>query len=204
MSYIPYQPTEALKIADGVYKTKISGLNYLTFPMFGDDRGVFTSFHKIPKLNPILGTDFVVKQLNYAYSIPNVIRGMHGEAWNKLITVLSGKALCVLADIRPNSPTFLKTEYFEFEFDPKAKTLSGLYITQGIANSICVLKGPVGYLYAVDQLYEDRDVKGDQAISVFDPDLAIDWPLSKDQAVISERDTKAITVRELFPEKFQA
>lgn len=204
MSYTTYQPSETLKISDGVYKTSIEGLFYLTFPMFGDNRGVFSSFHKIPKLNPVLGTNFEVKQLNYAYSKPNVIRGMHGEAWNKLITVLSGKALCVLADIRPESATFLKKEYFEFEFDPTAKQSAGLYITQGIANSICVLNGPVGYLYAVDQLYEDRDVKGDQAISVFDPDLAIEWPISKEQAVISQRDTEAITIRELFPDKFQA
>jgi len=204
MSYSPYQPNDTQKISDGVYKTSIDGLFYLTFPMFGDNRGIFSSFHKIPKLNPILGTSFEVKQLNYAYSKPNVIRGMHAEAWNKLITVLSGKALCVLADIRPESPTFLKKEYFEFEFDPTASQSAGLYITQGIANSICVLEGPVGYLYAVDKLYEDRDVKGDQAISVFDPDLDIQWPIPKDLAVISERDTQAITVRELFPDKFEA
>lgn len=203
MSVKLYQPTPELQISERVYKTNIDGLFYLTYPIFGDNRGAFSSFYKVPKLNQALGANFVAKQFNYAYSVDKVIRGMHAEAWNKLITVLAGKAFCVLADIRPESPTFLKKEYFEFQFDPKAGQSAGLYISQGIANSICVLEAPVGYLYAVDQLYEDRDVKGDRAISVFDPDLAIEWPIPKDQAIISERDTNSITLRELFPEKFQ-
>jgi len=202
MSYTSYQPTSELKIADQVYRTEIEGLFYLTFPIFPDERGSFSSFAKIPHLNTTLNLDFQIKQLNYAYSVDRVIRGLHAEAWNKLITVLAGKALCILADIRPNSPTFLKTEYFEFEFDPTSNHGASLFISEGIANSICVLKGPVGYLYGVDKLYEDRDPTGDKAISIYDPDLAIAWPIPKDQAIISQRDLDSVTLRELYPEKF--
>jgi dTDP-4-dehydrorhamnose 3,5-epimerase-like enzyme len=202
MSHTIYQPTEAMKLAENVYKTGIDGLFYLTYPRYIDDRGLFSDFYKIPKINQILGTDFTIKQLNYAYSVPKVIRGMHAEGWNKLITVLSGHAFCALADIRPESPTFLKTEYFEFAFDPASKQGAGLYITKGIGNSICAPTDPVGYLYAVDMLYEERDTSGDRAISIYDPDLAIEWPVPKDVAIISDRDKNSITVRELYPEKF--
>lgn len=202
MSHTLYQPTEDLKIADRVYSTPIEGLYYLTYARHTDNRGSFADFYKIPKINAALGTDFTIKQLNYAYSYPKVLRGMHAENWNKLITVLAGKAFCVLADIRPNSPTFGKTAYFEFEFTPESKEGAGLFITKGIANSICAPEQEVGYLYAVDMLYEDRDVSGDRAISVFDPDLKIEWPIAREEAIISDRDINSITLRELYPEKF--
>lgn len=202
MSYTPYQPTPEKRLTDQIYRTNIEGLYYLTYPLFADERGFFSSFYKIPGINEALGTDFTVKQLNYSYSQTNVIRGMHAEGWNKLITILQGKAVCVLADIRPNSPTFSQTEYFELGLDPTGKQGAGLFITKGIANSICATEGPVGYLYAVDMLYEDRDPTGDRAIAIYDPDLAIEWPVDKTQAIVSDRDRDSITLRELYPEKF--
>lgn len=201
-TYTAYQPTEDLKLADGLYKTKLAGLYYLTYPRFADERGLFSDFFKIPKLNPILGMEFAAKQVNFSYSYDKVIRGMHAEGWNKMITVLQGKALCVLADIRPDSATFGQVEYFEIGFDPQSKQGAGLIVSKGLANSICVLEGPVSYLYVVDALYEDRDKAGDQAISIFDPDLNIAWPYDRSEIVISERDTQAVTLRERFPDKF--
>jgi dTDP-4-dehydrorhamnose 3,5-epimerase-like enzyme len=56
----------------------------------------------------------------------------------------------------------------------------------------------------VDKLYKDRDPAGDQAISLFDPDLNIAWPTPKEEMVISERDRQAVTLREKFPQKFTA
>jgi dTDP-4-dehydrorhamnose 3,5-epimerase len=203
MSYTAYQPTEELKITDGLYRTKFDGLFYVTYPRFADNRGVFSDFFKIPKLNPLIGLNFTAKQVNFSYSYTGVIRGMHAEGWNKMVTILNGKALCVEADIRPESPTFGQTEYFEIGFDPESKQGAGLIVKKGIANSICALEGPVSYLYVVDSLYEDRDIAGDQAVSIYDPDLNISWPFTPEQTIISDRDKQAVTLREKFPQKFQ-
>ena len=76
------------------------------------------------------------------------------------------------------------------------------YIPQGIANSFLVLEGPMLYSYAIDRLYKDRDQSGDAAISLFDPDLRVDWPIDKEQMIVSERDINTVSLREKYPQKF--
>jgi len=58
------------------------------------------------------------------------------------------------------------------------------------------------YSYVVDRLYKDRNKNNDVAISLFDPDLGVDWPIDKDQMIISQRDIDVITIREKYPQKF--
>lgn len=202
MSLRYYQPNPNLQIDQRTFKTEIAGLFYIQNQVFLDKRGSFAEIGNTPLVETVTGQGFHIKQLNHSRSMANVVRGFHAEQWNKLVTVVSGKALCVLADIRPNSKTFLSTEYFLLGKEPG--TLTGnLYIPSGLGNSICVIQEPVNYIYAVDRLYDQRDPAGDQAVSLFDPDLDIDWPLEPESMIISERDKQGKTLRELFPEKFE-
>ncbi len=197
-----YLPTEENKLNKGVYKTKIKGLLYVERQIYRDNRGFFSEIVKIPELELIIGNEFVVKQVNHARSEQNVVRGIHAEGWNKFICVIAGVCFAVIVDVRPESETFGVKEYFLMGDGENA--LDGcLFLPSGVGNSICVIKGPVDYLYLVDRLYADRDQSGDMAISVFDPDINIEWPIAKEQMVISERDTKTITLREKYPEKFK-
>ena len=110
-------------------------------------------------------------------------------------------AFCALADVRPASPTFGAVETFMLGHGAGAHG-GALFIESGIANSFCVLEGPVDYVYGVDRLYRERDPKGDQAISLFDPDLNVAWPIPRAQMILSERDRQSKTLRELFPERW--
>ena len=196
-----YQPNSSLEIKSGVFKTKIEGLYYLSYTFSADERGFFAEVGHAYKIEAITGQPFKIVQVNHSRSNLNVVRGMHAEGWNKLTTVINGLAFSALADVRPESPTFGQVE--TFEFGPDNGGLKGsLYISQGIANSVCVLKAPVDYIYCVDKLYQDRDPQGDQAISLFDPDLNINWPLPRDKMIISQRDKDAVTLRQKFPQKF--
>lgn len=196
-----FQPQAGLEIKDGVYKTKIEGLYYLAYNLNSDERGFFAEVGHTHKIEAITGQPFKIAQINHSRSMANVVRGMHAEGWNKLTTVINGLAFSALADVRPESPTFGQVE--TFEFGPDNGGLKGsLYISMGIANSVCVLKAPVDYIYCVDKLYQDRDPKGDQAISLFDPDLNIPWPIAKDKMIISDRDKNAVYLRQKFPNKF--
>lgn len=197
-----YRPTEENKISDRIHKTSIPGLYFIDTPLASDERGFFREVAILPGLQQILPFDFQIKQINHARSEMNVIRGMHAEDWNKLVTVAHGTALCVLSDIRPDSETFLKSEYFLLGFSETAAPGS-LFITKGIANSVCAIDAPVEYLYFVDELYKERNTSKDTAISIFDPDLNIKWPIQKEKIIISERDKNSITLRDLLPEKFQ-
>ena len=196
-----YQPLPKLQLSDRLFQTKFAGLFYLNHAIFPDDRGQFAELAIFPDLEKVIGHPFNIKQLNLAHSKNNVIRGFHAEGWNKLVTLVRGTAFSALLDIRPDSATFGQVE--TFLLGDAADALHGcLYIPMGIANSVCVTQGPVDYLYGVDQIYRDRDQSGDQAISLFDPDLKIDWPIARKDMIISERDSQATTLRTKFPHKF--
>lgn len=196
-----FKPDETLKLAENVFSTKIEGLYYLGYNLAVDERGFFAEVGHVDKIEAIIGRPFKIAQINHSRSQASVVRGFHAEGWNKLISVINGFAFSALADVRPNSPTFGQVE--TFELGPDNGGLKGsLFITSGIANSVCVLEAPVDYIYCVDKLYRDRDVSGDQAISLFDQDLKVVWPISRDKMIISERDKNAVTLRQKYPAKF--
>lgn len=188
------------EISSNVYKTAIDGLFFVEKSFHEDERGFFSEIGRIPEIEGVTGQPFVIKQINHARSNENVVRGIHAEGWNKFIFVTQGKAFCALADLRPTSPTFKAIQTFVLGFGKGA--LSGsLYVPMGVGNSYAVLDGPMDYVYFVDRLYADRDVNGDAAISLFDPVLAIDWPIGKEAMILSERDKSCITLKERFDSK---
>jgi len=197
-----FKPTDELKVAEGVFETGIKGLWYLERNHFEDERGFFAEVGHTHKLEEVSGEEFKIAQVNHSRSEEKVVRGMHAENWKKLIFVTSGVSFSALADVRPESETFKKVVSFKLGFGEEALK-GGLFILPGVANSVCVVKGPVDYVYFVDRLYKDRDPKGDVAISLFDPELAIDWPLKKEEMIISDRDKQAVSLREKFPKEFE-
>lgn len=178
-----------------ITKTSIAGLFVVERPIFSDNRGFFREIFRLNDLEKEVGIEFKVVQANHSRSLPNVIRALHAENWNKLIYPLTGKAFSAVVDIRPNSSTFGKYETFEFD----GKKPRAIFVSKGLANSVCVMGDePVDYLYLVDAYYDGTDTR---AIAWNDPDLNIKWPIKN--PVISERDRKNPTLREMFPEKFR-
>lgn len=196
-----YQPTSDLQLSEHFYKTKIDGLFFFKSTKKNDERGFFSEIAKLPELEKVLGAEFKIKQVNHTRSQKNVVRGMHAEDWNKLVMVTSGLVFSAIADIRPDSDTFKTVEYFELGCDQQQEHGSGLFISKGLANSVCVLEEPLNYLYFVDKLYSERDPSGDQAISLFDEELAIDWPLPREQMILSKRDLEAVSLQELVGDR---
>lgn len=194
-------PKKELQVIEGVFETPIKGLWYVERKHFEDERGFFAEAGHTHKLEEVSGEEFKVKQINHSQSKLNVARGMHAEDWKKMIFVTTGVSFSALADVRPESETFGKAVSFKLGFGEGALK-GGLFILPGIANSVCVLKGPVEYIYLVDRLYKDRDPAGDVAVSMFDKDLAIEWPIKREEMIISDRDKEAVTLREKFPDKF--
>lgn len=196
-----YTPTPDQQVAEYLYKTDLPGLWFVEHKKFTDERGFYAELSRIPEIEELIGQSFTIKQMNLSYSQQYVTRGFHAENWNKLITCITGTCLAVLADIRPNSPTFKTTQ--QFLLGDGADCLNGsLFVSAGIANSLCVLEGSANYLYAVDQLYAERDTSGDVAISLFDKDLNVAWPIQTEKMILSERDQSAITLREKYSEAF--
>lgn len=178
-----------------VKTTSIPGLLVLKRPIFSDERGFFRElFHK-DDLEKMLGFKFNGIQMNHSHSLPQVLRGIHAEKWNKIIYPVYGDVFIAIVDIRPGSSTFGKVETFQVSDNNRM----GLFIPNGLANSLCVIgKGPVDYIYLVDEYWDGSDTR---AIAWDDPDLNINWPIKN--PILSERDKNNPRLRDLFPEKFK-
>jgi dTDP-4-dehydrorhamnose 3,5-epimerase len=201
MSTVQFEPNQAKAINEVFFETPFAGVFYMPLKVFNDERGFFTEMGRMPEVEEITGESFSVQQLNLSSSETNVARGFHAEGWNKLVTVTAGVALCAFADIRPDSDTFAQVLMMKLG-QGEGANFGSIYLPQGIANSFLVLEGPMLYSYAVDKLYKDRNTANDIAISLFDPDLEVDWPIDKEKMIISQRDVDTISLKEKFPQKF--
>ncbi len=174
--------------------TAISGLLVLERPTSDDERGFFREVFHLNELEEAIGHEFKPIQWNHSHSKPGVLRGIHAENWNKLIYPVRGELFAAVSDIRPDSPTFAKTEIFRFNDSNKY----ALFISKGLANSFCITGSlSADYLYLVDAYYDGTDTR---AIAWDDPDLNIKWPVKN--PVLSERDKNNPRMKDLFPEKF--
>jgi len=185
-----------MKKQDNIKKTSIEGLLKIERPTFPDERGFFREVFRFNEFQNFSGISFNPVQINHSLTHPGVIRGIHAEAWNKVIYPITGSVFLAFVDIRPDSATFGKFEIFEFDTE---KEHIAFYLPKGIANSVCVTgEKNVNYFYLVDAYYDGKDTK---AVAWDDPDLAIPWPVKK--PIISKRDGNNPRLRELFPDKFK-
>lgn len=174
-----------------ISNTSLPGLLKLKRPL--RDTSELGELVVMKELNAVLGRTYEVKQINHSHSRKGVIRGLHAEKWEKVVTVVKGRAFSAIVDIRPNSPTFGKYEVF----DLNDKSGLALYIPEGFANSICAISD-TDYMYMVSKTYDGSDTT---AVAWDDPDIAIGWPIVN--PIISDRDLNNPRLRDLYPEKFK-
>ncbi|OGM20516.1 hypothetical protein A2714_03955 [Candidatus Woesebacteria bacterium RIFCSPHIGHO2_01_FULL_38_9] len=185
-------------MSDTIKKTSIPGLLLIERPTYPDERGFFHEIFRLNELEEVIGRKFNPVQWSHSYSLPKVIRAIHTEEWQKIIYPVTGKVFAAFVDTRPDSKTFKKVETFIFDNSKKDSPHTAIYVAPGVGNSVCVLGDkPLHYMYIVDEYWDNSKAKG---IAWNDPDLAIEWPIK--DPIISERDRKNPTLRELYPEKF--
>ena len=89
----------------------------------------------------------------------------------KLVYPVNGEVFIAIADVRPKSKTFMKTETFIMDNSKKSSQHQALFLPKGIGNSICVAgRKSADYLYLVDEYWDNNKAKG---IAWNDPDLNI-------------------------------
>lgn len=184
-----FDPSSQSTASKTILNTPFKGVYYLPYQPHRDDRGYYTELYRLPELDQLLDQPFQVRQQNLSYSQEHVARGIHAENWQKLLTVLTGSVFCAFVDFRVKADTF--GQIFTATCGPDDLTGS-FFLPAGIGNSFCVTSGVAHYLYAVDQLYADRNITDDIAVNLFDPDLAIPWPIAQEKLIFSDRDKTAI------------
>jgi dTDP-4-dehydrorhamnose 3,5-epimerase len=159
-----------------------------------DDRGFFSEAYSKRDYAAIgIRNEFV--QDNHSLSRKKgVIRGLHFQippfAQAKLLRVLRGSILDVVVDIRMGSPTFGQ----HIATVLNADDWNQIFIAAGFAHGFCTLEPETEILYKVDNYYSRENERG---IRWNDPTLGIAWPISADEAELSDKDRKLPLLSEL-------
>ena len=167
-----------------VVETGFEGLFVLEPRVFADERGYFfESFNSQTFKNS--GLDFNWVQDNQSHSKYGVIRGLHFQkpphAQTKLIRVLRGEIVDVVVDVRHSSPTYGKS----FSVVLSSQNKLQLLVPKGFAHGFSVLSEEADVMYKCDALYNKETESG---ILFNDPQLRIDWQVSQDKMIVSEKD----------------
>ena len=153
-----------------VSPTSIGGLFVVDSPLLEDERGFFRESFRIDELSEAVGRPVTFRQNNHSRSSAGVLRGFHLEPWDKLIYVVRGLALCVVADPRPQSATFGRHETFLLGDAPGRHRR--LFVARGLANAFQVID-EADYVNEVSEVFDPRDRLG---FAWNDPLFGVEWP----------------------------
>lgn len=174
-----------------IIQTGIEGLLEIVPEVYHDTRGWFLEFYKEGPFHSH-NINYKFTQENVSYSKKGVVRGLHFQyqPWQqaKLVSVLQGKVLDVVVDLRKGSTTFGKS--YSCILDSERHNL--LMVPDGFAHGFAALEDSL-FLYKSSGVYNREAESG---ILWNDPDLKINWPF--DNPILSEKDRKLPTFNELL------
>ncbi len=173
--------------------TDLDGVVIVVPDIYSDERGYFYESFNTKSFAKLLGRDITFVQDNESLSHEGVIRGLHYQlpphAQSKLVRVVRGTILDIVADIRRGSPTYGK--YIAVELS--AENHYQLFIPRGFAHGFKVIEGEAVLQYKCDNHYAP-ECEG--SIRWDDPTLAIDWQIETSDAIVSARDRAAKLLEE--------
>lgn len=175
-----------------VIETSLPGVLLITPAMHRDNRGAFCETWNQKRFAEAgLPSEWV--QDNWSFSAKNVVRGIHYQVIQpqaKLVRVTSGTVLDVAVDLRRNSPHFGRHVVAELS----AETGQMLYIPIGFGHGFAALTDNVGLSYKVTDYYCPA---GERTLLWNDPEVAIEWRVRPDAAILSEKDREGRSLSEV-------
>ncbi len=168
-----------------IIETAISDVKVLVPQRRADERGFLSETWSRRALEAS-GLDLSFVQDNHTLSKRRgTVRGLHYQvepfAQDKLVRVISGAVLDVAVDLRRSSPHFGRHVAVEISADNWSQVL----VPRGFAHGFCTLAPATQVLYKVTSHYSPQH---DRGLLWSDPELGIDWPVSEEDAVVSDRD----------------
>jgi dTDP-4-dehydrorhamnose 3,5-epimerase len=167
-----------------VTATAIADVLLLEPKIFGDDRGFFFESFNARVFAQATGLNVTFVQDNHSKSARHVLRGLHyqtQQAQGKLVRVVSGEVFDVVADVRPESPTYGKWVGEILS----AQNQRQVWVPPGLAHGFLVLSESAEFLYKTTDYYAPEF---ERCIAWNDKKLNIDWPLSGATPSLSAKD----------------
>ncbi|NNN01426.1 MAG: dTDP-4-dehydrorhamnose 3,5-epimerase family protein [Acidimicrobiaceae bacterium] len=168
----------------------IFGLNLSEQTTGTDSRGVVREYFRRSSCQEdgLIVPEAGWAQINVTESNYGAIRGLHAEATDKLVGIISGEAYGVWIDGRPGSATF--GNVVTAQLRPGLK----VFVPSGVLNGFQSLADPSQYLYCFSAEWS-RDMEG-FSVNPLDEELGIRWPVSishENRDQISEKDATSPT-----------
>jgi len=166
----------------------------LRTPRYGDARGWFSETWSRSRFAAAgINCDFV--QDNHSRSeAKGVVRGLHFQrppyAQAKLVRCLRGAILDVVVDLRIGSPDFGRYHAVELTADSGDQ----LFVPPTFAHGFVTLRPGTEVAYKVSAPYSPDHEGG---LAWDDPDLAIPWPITSEEAILTDRDRAWPRLRDL-------
>lgn len=154
----------------------------------GDGRGYFCETFRLDEFRRMVGdVDFV--QENESLSRHGVLRGLHYQAGAaaqaKLVRVSEGTIVDVIVDLRRRSASFGRWMSVELSVENGRQ----LFVPRGFAHGFAVVSDVARFQYKVDNYYAPS---AERTIACFDPTLAITWPMTAAEAIVSAKDAAGV------------
>lgn len=175
-----------------VIQTAIEGLVIIEPKIFKDARGYFfESFSQREFDEKVRKINFV--QDNESMSGYGIMRGLHFQrppfTQSKLVRCVKGRVLDVAVDIRKESPTYGRHVAVELSEENHRQ----FFVPRGFAHGFAVLSKTAVFQYKCDNFYTPE---ADSGISLQDESLGIDWRIPISHAILSEKDTKHLCLKD--------
>lgn len=174
-----------------VKETPIQGLIEIFPDVYNDERGWFYEFYKDQTFKAA-GIEYLFVQENQSFSKKGVIRGLHFQtapyAQAKLASVIQGRVLDVVVDLRPSSITF--GQVYTCILDSERRNM--LMVPDGFAHGFSALEDTI-FFYKCSNVYNKSAESG---IIFNDPQLNINWQVRN--PIVSEKDLQLPTLEELL------
>src|SRR4030088_163030 len=170
-----------------IERLEIADVLLLTPTRHIDPRGFFSETFRADVFAAD-GLDAIFVQDNHVYSSQKgVLRGLHFQApphaQGKLVRCTRGAILDVALDVRRGSPTFGRHVAAELS----AANWQQLWIPLGFAHGYVTLAADCEVIYKVTDYYAPDC---DRGIAWDDPAMGIDWRISADAVILSDKDKR--------------
>jgi len=175
-----------------IVETAIPGPLIVEPRVFGDERGFFMETWNERAFREA-GLDCEFVQDNHSHSQKGVLRGLHFQnpgAQGKLVRVSRGAVFDVAVDLRRSSDYF--GQWIGVELSAANKRM--LWVPEGFAHGFLTLSDDTDFMYKCTAPYAPDN---EYTLAWDDPEVGVDWPQEIADPVISEKDAKGLSLKEV-------
>lgn len=173
--------------------TDIPGLLILKLHVQHNDVGWFKEDWHREKMGALGLPDFRPVQQNLTHNDRRgITRGFHAEPWDRLITVVAGRAMGAWVDLRSGAG-FGKVVTHDLDRGV------AVFVPRGVANAHQILQDDTTLSYLMNHHWTPEARSRFTMVNLFDPALDIAWPVAREDADLGRTDVRLPYLEDVSP-----